>query len=101
MGRTTKIVAVSLPPGLLKDAEKVAREEHRTTSELFREALRRYMNQREHETARRDEARRRLFQTVEKTWERTRKVAPEIIEQEVQTAIDAVRRGRRAKPSSR
>ena len=41
--RTTKILSLSLPPKLLREAERVAKEEGRTKSELFREALRRYL----------------------------------------------------------
>ncbi len=41
--RATKVVTVSLPPGLLKDTERLAKEEGRTRSELFREALREYI----------------------------------------------------------
>jgi CopG family transcriptional regulator / antitoxin EndoAI len=41
--RTTKVITVSLPPNLLKDAERLAREERRTRSELLREALREYI----------------------------------------------------------
>lgn len=44
--RTSKIVSLSLPPELLRDAERVARKEGRTKSELFREALRRYIEER-------------------------------------------------------
>lgn len=41
--RTAKTVSITLPPELLDKAQKFARREHRTMSELFREALRRYM----------------------------------------------------------
>lgn len=41
--RTTKILSLSLPPKLLREAERVAKTEGRTKSELFREALRRYL----------------------------------------------------------
>jgi metal-responsive CopG/Arc/MetJ family transcriptional regulator len=34
---------ITLPPDLLVKAQEFARREHRTMSELFREALRRYM----------------------------------------------------------
>ena len=44
--RTSKILSLSLPPGLLRDAERLARKEGRTRSELFREALRRYLEER-------------------------------------------------------
>ena len=43
--RTTKILSVSLPPALLKAAERAAKKEGRTKSELFREALRLYLRQ--------------------------------------------------------
>lgn len=44
--RTTKLVTVSVPPDLLKKAQTVAKEEGRTRSELFREALRFYLTAR-------------------------------------------------------
>jgi CopG family transcriptional regulator/antitoxin EndoAI len=44
--RTTKILSLSIPPELLRQAERVAKAEGRTRSELFREALRRYVEER-------------------------------------------------------
>jgi len=41
--RTSKILSLSLPPELLREAERTAKREGRTKSELFREALRRYL----------------------------------------------------------
>jgi metal-responsive CopG/Arc/MetJ family transcriptional regulator len=41
--RTAKTVSITLPPDLLVKAQELAQREHRTMSELFREALRRYM----------------------------------------------------------
>lgn len=43
--RTAKTVSITLPPDLLTKAQELAEREHRTMSELFREALRRYMQQ--------------------------------------------------------
>lgn len=40
---TAKTVSITLPPDLLLKAQAIAQREHRTMSELFREALRRYM----------------------------------------------------------
>jgi Arc/MetJ-type ribon-helix-helix transcriptional regulator len=40
--RTAKTVSITLPPDLLAKAQELAQRE-RTISELFREALRRYM----------------------------------------------------------
>lgn len=41
--RTAKTISITLPPDLLGKAQEIAEREHRTISELFREALRRYM----------------------------------------------------------
>lgn len=41
--RAAKTISITLPPELLIKAKKLAEREHRTMSELFREALRRYM----------------------------------------------------------
>jgi metal-responsive CopG/Arc/MetJ family transcriptional regulator len=43
--RTAKTVSITLPPDLLVEAQAIAQREHRTMSELFREALRHYMAQ--------------------------------------------------------
>jgi hypothetical protein len=40
--RTTKTISISLPPKQLRAAERIAKRENRTMSELVREALRRY-----------------------------------------------------------
>ena len=40
--RTSKIVSITLPPAMLKEAERLAKKENRTMSELVREALRYY-----------------------------------------------------------
>ena len=44
--RTTRILSLSLPPELVREAERIAKQEGRTKSELFREALRRYIEER-------------------------------------------------------
>jgi metal-responsive CopG/Arc/MetJ family transcriptional regulator len=41
--RTSKLVTISLLPELLEEVETLAREEKRTRSEFFREAVRRYI----------------------------------------------------------
>lgn len=40
--RTSRTLSVSLPPAQLKRAERLAKRENRTLSELVREALRQY-----------------------------------------------------------
>ena len=46
MERNTVQWTISIPPPLSKKAIKVARQEYRTRSELIREALRRYLENR-------------------------------------------------------
>jgi hypothetical protein len=45
--RTTKSVTISLPPAQLKTAERMAKRQSRTMSELFREGLRRLQQEEE------------------------------------------------------
>jgi Arc/MetJ-type ribon-helix-helix transcriptional regulator len=40
--RTAKTISITLPPDMFAMAQEIAAREHRTISELFREALRRY-----------------------------------------------------------
>jgi metal-responsive CopG/Arc/MetJ family transcriptional regulator len=40
--RTSKVLSITLPEAMLKEAKKRAKKENRTMSELVREALRRY-----------------------------------------------------------
>jgi metal-responsive CopG/Arc/MetJ family transcriptional regulator len=47
--RTTKLITISLFPELLEEAEKLAKEEKRTRSEFFREAIRRYIEEKKWE----------------------------------------------------
>jgi metal-responsive CopG/Arc/MetJ family transcriptional regulator len=47
MARKTATFSVSLPPDMLIEIDRVRKDEHRTRSELIREALRRYVNVRD------------------------------------------------------
>jgi CopG family transcriptional regulator/antitoxin EndoAI len=47
MARITKTVTLSLPPEMDKKITALLKKEGRTRSELFREALRRYMEEQE------------------------------------------------------
>jgi CopG family transcriptional regulator/antitoxin EndoAI len=47
MPRTTKTITLSLPPDMSDTIERLRKEEGRTRSELLREALRRYAEERE------------------------------------------------------
>lgn len=58
MPRTTKTITISLPPEMLEQVERLMKEEGRTKSELLREALRRYVEEREWE---------RLYRVIETT----------------------------------
>lgn len=50
--RTTKIQTISLPPEIVKQIEKIIKEDGMTKSELFREALREYIRKRRWEKIR-------------------------------------------------
>jgi metal-responsive CopG/Arc/MetJ family transcriptional regulator len=41
-----RVLSLSLPPDLVREAERIARQEGRTKSEFFHEALRRYVDER-------------------------------------------------------
>jgi metal-responsive CopG/Arc/MetJ family transcriptional regulator len=43
MPRITVTFSISIPPEMAKQLEELKKKEHRTRSELIREALRRYM----------------------------------------------------------
>jgi CopG family transcriptional regulator/antitoxin EndoAI len=47
--RTSKLVTISLHPELLEEVERLAKEEKRTRSEFFREAIRRYIEEKKWE----------------------------------------------------
>ncbi len=49
--RTTRTVSISINPAQLRQVERLAREENRTMSELVREALRQYHEQKSREDA--------------------------------------------------
>ena len=78
--RTMRIVSLSLPPNLLREAERVAKQEGRTKSELFREALRRYVDERKWRGLQRYGA------------SRARKLG--VIEADVERSVQEFRRGR-------
>jgi CopG family transcriptional regulator/antitoxin EndoAI len=44
--RTSKTLSLSLPLELAREAERIAKREGRTKSEVFREAIRRYIQER-------------------------------------------------------
>jgi hypothetical protein len=52
MGRSTKVVAFSVPAAVARDIERTARDEQKTKSELFRDMWTAYRVARETETFR-------------------------------------------------
>jgi len=76
--RLTKLISFSILPDFLREVEKVAKEENRTKSELIREALRRYIEDREWENLTRY-ARIKSAETGIKT------------EEDIQRAVDELR----------
>jgi CopG family transcriptional regulator/antitoxin EndoAI len=76
MLRLTKLISISIMPDFLREVEKVAKEENRTKSELIREALRRYIEDREWEKLTRY-ARIKSAETGIKTEEEIQRVVDE------------------------
>jgi len=80
--RTTKPITISLPTDLLRETQRVAKEETRTRSELIRDALRQYL--------------------ASRRWQRLRQWGAETAdrlglktEADLQRLLDEVRAGRR------
>lgn len=91
--RTTKTVSISLPPAQYRKAERIARRENRTMSELVREALRRY----EEDSASAGAARAALaiaLEAVQK--DASRKGRNRLSKREIATEIVAARKSRKA-----
>ena len=86
---TRKLITISLSPALLRQAESVAKEEHRTKSELLREALRFYV---ETKAIRRTAVRERLFEVLDRVQARTQGVPADEIRKAIQQSIASVRR---------
>ena len=84
-----KLMTISVPPQLLKKAERLAAKEHRTKSELVREALRLYIDTSE---VRRRATREQLAAPIDRVQERTRGVPPLEIRRLVREAVEAARR---------
>lgn len=80
--RTTTPITISLPSDLLRETQRLAKEEARTRSDLIREALRQYL--------------------VSRRWQRLRQWGAETAERlglkteaDLQRLLDEVRSGRR------
>ena len=84
-----KLMTISVPPQLLKKAERVAAQENRTKSELVREALRLYIDTSE---VRREAAREQLARLIDRVQARTRGVPSLEIRRLVREAVGAARR---------
>ncbi len=78
--RPSRTVTISLPPELARRAERTARTEGRSRSELFREALRRYIEERRWRELQRYGA--------------SRARGPGMREADVERAVQEFRRGR-------
>ena len=95
--RTTKSVTISLPPRQLQSAERLAKKQNRTMSELFREGLRRLEQEdRANVSTTMDLATAiRLIQQEAK-----RSGLNKMTSREIDAEIDAARRSARARRSS-
>ena len=83
-----RLLTISLPPRLLKEADRLAKQENRTKSELLREALRLYLETSE---VRRMATRERLFDLIDRVQGRTKDVPLRDIRKVVREAVAAAR----------
>ncbi len=81
--RTTKAISITLPPEMLARAQELARKEHRTMSELIREALRQYD--------------RKDWWEEMNAYGRAKAAEKGLTEADVVPAVNAVRKQRRAR----
>jgi hypothetical protein len=84
-----KLVTISVPPRLLREAERLAEQENRTKSELVREALRIYIETSE---VRRKATRELVFSVIDRVQARTKDIPPQHIRRVVREAVAAARR---------
>jgi metal-responsive CopG/Arc/MetJ family transcriptional regulator len=84
-----KLITISLPPPLLKQAEALAREENCTKSDLVREAVRFYVETR---GVRKQTTRGRLGPLVARVQARTKRIPASEIRKAIRDAIKTVRR---------
>ena len=90
--RTTKSVSISLPPEQFKTAERLARKQNRTMSELFREGLRKL--EQEDKTGVNTE----LLTALRAVQQDARRAGlSKLTAREIDSEIAAARRGRRVK----
>jgi metal-responsive CopG/Arc/MetJ family transcriptional regulator len=89
---TRRASTISVPPSLLKRAERIARHEHRSKSELLRDALRLYV---ESKAVRQTAAREPAIAVIDRVQARTENTPPKSIRKIIREAIVAARRGRR------
>ena len=82
--RPSRTVTVSLPPELAQEVDRAARQEGRSRSEMFREALRQYLGRRERWD--------RIFKLGEAAAQNLN-----VTEQDVTAAVKARRRSRSRK----
>ena len=72
MTRRTKTITFSLPPEMAEQVKNVMREDGRTTSELIREALRNYMEERQWlRTVRQERLRERQTEREGTAWQKS------------------------------
>ena len=89
---TRRLITISLPSPLLKKAERMAREENRTKSELLREALRFYVETRD---VRKKAVREQFFALIDRAQSPTKGIPSPHIKKAVQEAVQAVRNQKR------
>lgn len=94
--RTTKTVSISLPPAQFKAAERLAKRQNRTMSELFREGLRRLEMEEKRDVG------QELLKALRLVQEDARRTGLDhMTEREIEAEIATARRSRRKARAAR
>lgn len=97
--RNTKVYSITMPPEMAQQAERLAKQESRTMSELMREAFRRYQVEKAQEELLSDPFRARRLTELKQLLGELRQEArakglDKITERRINAEVEAVRKSR-------
>jgi len=88
--RNTKVYSITMPPAMAKQAERLAKRENRTMSELMREAFRRYQQEEQRPSP---EALKNLGQVIRLIQQEAKRTGlDKMTKREINTEIAAARK---------
>jgi predicted DNA-binding protein len=100
--RNTRVYSITMPPEMARQAERLAKSENRTMSELFRETFRRYQREQEDRLFLADPQRPQRLLALKQVVDELRKEATKtgvskLTQRQINAEIEAYRREQRKK----